>query len=40
MKACAKLPLTLEVIGQFMKKYNVVEIGERIDVREETLTQL
>jgi hypothetical protein len=37
MKTCDKLPLTLEVIGQFLKKYNVLEIGEWIDVWEEAL---
>jgi hypothetical protein len=32
IKACGKLPLTLEVIGQFLKKSNSLEIGERIDI--------
>jgi hypothetical protein len=40
IKACGKLPLTLEVIGQFLKKYNFLKIGERIGIWQEALQRL
>jgi len=40
IKACGKLPLTLEVIGQFLKKYNFLKIGERTNIWKEALQRL
>jgi hypothetical protein len=40
IKACGKLPLTLEVISQFLKKHNDVDIEERIGIWEEALKRL
>jgi len=40
IKACGKLPLTLEVISQFLKKYNFLKIGERTNIWKEALQRL
>jgi hypothetical protein len=40
IEACGNLPLTLEVIGQFLKKSNSLEIGEHIGIWEEALQRL
>jgi hypothetical protein len=40
IKPCGELPLTLEVIGQFLKKHNFLKIEERIDIWQEALQRL
>jgi hypothetical protein len=40
ISACDKLPLSLEVIGQFLEKCNYLEIKERLEIWKEALMRL
>jgi len=40
IKACGNLPLTLEVIGQYLRKSNSLDIGLRIKIWKEALRRL
>lgn len=40
IKACGALPLSLEVIGQYLKKYNLKDIDERKEIWKEALKRL